>query len=57
MKKVEISTEFIKLDSAMKLSGAAAMGSDAKRLVQSGLVAVNGETEPKKPLNLPKERI
>lgn len=48
MKKVEISTEFIKLDSAMKLSGAAAMGSDAKRLVQSGVVAVNGETEPRR---------
>lgn len=45
MKKVEISTELIKLDSAIKLSGAAAMGSDAKRMVQSGLVAVNGERE------------
>ena len=43
--EVRITTEFIKLDSAMKLSGAATMGSDAKHFIQSGEVSVNGETE------------
>ncbi len=43
--KIEISTEYIKLDSAMKLSGAVAMGSDAKHEIQSGSVSVNGTVE------------
>ena len=43
--EVKITTEFIKLDSAMKLSGEAAMGSDAKFFIQDGEVSVNGETE------------
>ena len=45
MSKISINTEYIKLDSAMKLSGAAAMGSDAKHLILDGKVLVNGETE------------
>ena len=43
--KIGITTEFIKLDSAMKLSGAATMGSDAKHFIQSGEVTVNDEVE------------
>ena len=45
MNKISIDTEYIKLDSAMKLSGAAAMGSEAKYLILDGKVLVNGETE------------
>ena len=40
---VEITTEFIKLDSFMKFAGAVAIGGHAKELVQSGYVKVNGE--------------
>ncbi|MGN1097369.1 MAG: RNA-binding S4 domain-containing protein [Clostridia bacterium] len=43
--KIEISTEFIKLDSAMKLSGAVSIGSDAKYSILDGQVTVNGEQE------------
>lgn len=43
--KIEISTEYIKLDSAMKLSGAVSIGSDAKYAILEGAVSVNGEQE------------
>lgn len=45
MKKtqIEITTEFIKLDSFLKFAGAAAIGSDAKAAVLNGEVKVNGE--------------
>lgn len=43
MAKVEISTAFIRLDAFMKLAALAATGGEAKQLVQSGLVRVNGE--------------
>lgn len=42
---IEISTDFIKLDSAMKLAGAVAMGSDAKHVILEGRVTVNGQAE------------
>lgn len=45
---IKINTEFIKLDSAMKLSGAATMGSDAKYSILEGLVKVNGEIEQRR---------
>ena len=45
MNKISIDTEFIKLDSAMKLAGMVSLGSEAKYAVQDGLVKVNGETE------------
>ena len=45
MNKISIDTEYIKLDSALKLSGVAAMGSEAKYLILDGKVLVNGETE------------
>lgn len=45
---IKINTEFIKLDSAMKLSGAATMGSDAKHFILEGMVKVNGEIEQRR---------
>lgn len=43
VRAVVISTEFIKLDSALKLARAALSGGEAKAAVQSGHVKVNGE--------------
>lgn len=43
MKKIVITTEFIKLDSFLKLSGAATTGGEGKLLIEDGMVAVNGE--------------
>ena len=40
---VVISTEFIKLDAAMKFAGAVETGGEAKEAVANGLVTVNGE--------------
>ena len=42
-KELKISTVFIRLDSAMKLSGAAATGGEAKMLINDEQVKVNGE--------------
>lgn len=42
-KEVMITTEFIRLDSALKLSNAVTTGGAAKMLIQDGLVKVNGE--------------
>lgn len=42
-KRIFIDTEFIKLDNLLKLSGVAQTGGQAKVLVQSGGVMVNGE--------------
>ena len=46
MKKeqIQIDTEFIRLDSLLKLSGGAVTGGQAKVLIQEGRVQVNGET-------------
>lgn len=41
---VSITTEFIKLDSFLKFAGAVEIGGQAKEMVQSGYVKVNGET-------------
>ena len=43
MNKIEITTEFIKLDSFLKFCGAASLGSEAKMYVLDELVKVNGE--------------
>ena len=40
---VTISTEFIKLESAMKLANIMPSGGTAKMVIQDGLVEVNGE--------------
>ena len=42
---IEINTEFIKLDSALKYSGVAENGAHAKEMILSGNVEVNGEIE------------
>ena len=41
--KVSIDTPFIKLDNLLKLAGAASTGGQAKLMIQSGAVQVNGE--------------
>lgn len=45
MEKIEITTEYIKLDSALKYSGIAENGAHAKEMILEGLVTVNGEKE------------
>ena len=40
---VVISTEFIKLESAMKLANIFGTGGTAKLVIQDGLVTVNGD--------------
>ena len=45
MKEVRIKDEFIKLGQALKLSGIAASGIDAKIMIQDGEVKYNGKTE------------
>ena len=40
---VVISTEFIKLEAAMKLANIFSTGGNAKMVIQDGLVSVNGE--------------
>lgn len=42
---IEINTEFIKLDSALKYCGVAENGAHAKEMILSGEVEVNGEIE------------
>ena len=41
--KIVIQTEFIKLGSFLKFAGAVGTGSDAKEVIISGQVVVNGE--------------
>ncbi len=45
MEKIEITTEYIKLDSALKYSGIAENGAHAKEIILEGLITVNGEKE------------
>lgn len=40
---IKINDEYIKLDSLLKYSGAVATGGEAKLLIKSGSVLVNGE--------------
>jgi ribosome-associated protein len=42
-KKVQITTEFIKLEGLLKLEGVAMTGGEAKVIIQEGDVTVNGE--------------
>jgi len=44
-KSITIKDEFIKLGQALKLSGEADTGVDAKFVIEDGKVKVNGETE------------
>lgn len=41
--KIEISEEFIRLDNLLKFGGLSETGGQAKVLIQSGYVKVNGE--------------
>ena len=41
--KVKITTPFIKLDSFLKLAGAASTGGEAKMMISGGNVLVDGE--------------
>ncbi len=43
--KIEIKTDFIKLDSALKYCGIAENGAHAKEMILDGEVKVNGEVE------------
>lgn len=43
MEKISISTEFIKLDSFLKLAALVGTGGEAKYVIQEGMVTVNGE--------------
>lgn len=43
MKEIKITTEFIKLDSFLKLASAVSTGGHAKIVINEGLVKVNGE--------------
>jgi ribosome-associated protein len=43
MQKIQISTEFIKLDQFLKWAGIADSGTIAKTIIQSGDVRINGE--------------
>ena len=44
METAEISTEFIKLDSLLKIAGLTGTGGEAKYVISEGMVKVNGET-------------
>lgn len=45
MEKIKIETEYIKLDQLLKWMSLVGSGSDAKEIIFSGLVTVNGEVE------------
>ena len=45
IKQIKINTDFIRLDSALKLADLVQSGGHAKALIQDGEVKVNGETE------------
>ena len=44
MEKIQIETEFIKLDALMKFAALVGTGGEAKFVIAEGLVKVNGET-------------
>lgn len=48
MNEITIKDEFIKLGQALKLSGMADSGLDAKILIQDGEILVNGEKEDRR---------
>ena len=48
MQKVEIRDDFIKLGQALKLSGLADSGVEAKDYIQEGLVYLNGKCETRR---------
>lgn len=45
MNEIKISTPFIKLDQLIKFAGISYDGAEAKEMIKSGLVKLNGNTE------------
>ncbi len=45
METIKLREEYIKLGQALKASGLAESGVDAKHIIEEGLVKVNGQTE------------
>ena len=43
MEKISITTDFIKLDSFLKLAALVGTGGEAKYVIEEGMVTVNGE--------------
>ena len=43
MEKIQIDTEYIKLDSLLKFAALVATGGEAKHVISEGMVEVNGE--------------
>lgn len=43
MNEIKITTPFIKLENLLKISGCAVTGGEAKNVIQSGFVKLNGE--------------
>ncbi|GFN37111.1 RNA-binding S4 domain-containing protein [Tepidimicrobium xylanilyticum] len=43
MRKIEINTEFIKLDQLIKFAGITQTGGESKNIIKDGRVFVNGE--------------
>lgn len=43
MEKINITTEYIKLDSLLKLAALVGTGGEAKYVISEGMVTVNGE--------------
>ena len=54
METIKINTEFIKLDSFLKLTNLCESGGLAKTLIQEGEVLVNGEVETRRGKKLDK---
>lgn len=48
MTEINITTPFIKLDQLIKFSGISFDGAEAKEIIKSGLVMVNGEREERR---------
>ena len=57
MKDVVVNSEIIKLDSFLKWAGAVSLGSEAKMLIQSGEVKLNGTVEIQRGKKLKKDDI
>jgi len=57
IKDVVVNSEIIKLDSFLKWAGAVSLGSEAKMLIQSGEVKLNGIVEIQRGKKLRKDDI
>ncbi|RCX16133.1 ribosome-associated protein [Anaerobacterium chartisolvens] len=57
MEKIEITTDYIKLDQFLKWVGAAQTGADAKAFINNGAVRVNNEIEMQRGKKLRKEDV